>query len=119
MEELADSTSLLNDQGGLRRRLAGDGYLFFRGLLPAAEVRAVGMPSLTGSRLRSSSFWDRPPGRRSCSVGCSAASPGGNPVPAGMVLYPRAQLVRIPPGPSRLVAVHPGWRHWQPPRAVP
>jgi hypothetical protein len=41
VDELADSTSLLNDQGGLRRRLAGDGYLFFRGLLPAAEVRAV------------------------------------------------------------------------------
>ena len=42
MDELADSTSLLNDQDELRRRLAGDGYLFFRGLLPAAEVRAVG-----------------------------------------------------------------------------
>ena len=31
---------------------------------------------------------------------------------------PRAQLVSVPPGPSRLVRVHPGWRHWQPPRAV-
>ena len=44
--------------------------------------------------------------------------PWWEPVPAGLVLYPRAQLVRIPPGPSRLVAVHPGWRYWQPPRAV-
>jgi hypothetical protein len=44
--------------------------------------------------------------------------PWWEPVPAGVVLYPRAQLVRTPPGPSRLVAVHPGWRHWQPPRAV-
>jgi hypothetical protein len=42
VDELADSTSLLNDQDGSCRRLADDGYLFFRGLLPAAEVRAVG-----------------------------------------------------------------------------
>ncbi len=42
MDELADSAPLLNDQDGLRRRLAEDGYLFFRGLLPAAQVRAVG-----------------------------------------------------------------------------
>jgi hypothetical protein len=37
------------------------------------------------------------------------------PVPSGLTLYPRADLVRIPPGPSRLVAVHPGWKHWRPP----
>ena len=56
MDELADSTSLLNDQGGLRRRLAGDGYLFFRGLLPAAEVRAAGAAVL--DRLRSGGWAD-------------------------------------------------------------
>ena len=44
--------------------------------------------------------------------------PWWEPVPAGLALYPRAQLVSAPPGPSRLIAVHPGWRHWQPPRAV-
>ena len=298
MDELADSTSLLNDQGGLRRRLAGDGYLFFRGLLPAAEVRAAGAAVL--DRLRSGGWADdrgipalppravnsmdaladpafraamsgaafnrlpylpplravirgvlgprafsypakvlravypedpraRPRGRYihydygvsgvqdmltswiplmdiPAPIGGLAVRPGGHlgppgrprplsvtepgwatttyqpgdviifhcltphaalpnrgsalrisgdfrwqragqpapaelvlgpaarppelfsrlfrrepwwePVPAGLVLYPRAQLVRTPPGPSRLVAVHPGWRHWQPPRAV-
>ena len=61
MDELADSTSLLNDQDGLRRQLAGDGYLFFRGLLPAAEVRTVGAAIL--DRLRSGGWADRyPPG---------------------------------------------------------
>ena len=42
MDELADSAPLLNDQAGLRRRLAADGYLFFRGLLPVGQVRAAG-----------------------------------------------------------------------------
>jgi hypothetical protein len=37
------------------------------------------------------------------------------PVPAGLSLHPRAQLVGLAPGPSRLVAVHPGWKHWRPP----
>ena len=39
--------------------------------------------------------------------------PWWEPVPAGLVLQPRAQLVGVPPGPSRLVAVHPGWKHWR------
>jgi hypothetical protein len=37
------------------------------------------------------------------------------PVPAGLALYPRAELVGVPPGPSQLVAVHPGWKRWRPP----
>ena len=41
MDELADSGGRPADQDALRRRLAADGYLFFRGLLPAAEVRAA------------------------------------------------------------------------------
>jgi hypothetical protein len=40
------------------------------------------------------------------------------PVPAGLTLYPRAQLVGVPPGPSRLIAVHPGWKRWRPPPAT-
>ena len=56
VDELADSTSLLNDQDGLRRQLADDGYLFFRGLLPAAEVRTVGAAVL--DRLRSGGWAD-------------------------------------------------------------
>jgi hypothetical protein len=35
VDELADSAPWLNDSEELRRRLAADGYLFFRGLLPA------------------------------------------------------------------------------------
>ena len=42
MDELADSAYLVNDADGLRRRLADDGYLFFRGLLPAGQVQAAG-----------------------------------------------------------------------------
>lgn len=37
------------------------------------------------------------------------------PVPAGLALYPRTQLVTAPPGPSRFFAVHRSWRHWRPP----
>jgi Phytanoyl-CoA dioxygenase (PhyH) len=46
VDELADSGGLINDAGGLRRRLADDGYLFFRGLLPAGQVRAIGQAVL-------------------------------------------------------------------------
>ena len=56
MDELADSASLVHDPDGLRRRLADDGYLFFRGLLPASEVRAVGQTVL--ARLRSGGWVD-------------------------------------------------------------
>jgi hypothetical protein len=44
--------------------------------------------------------------------------PWWEPVPAGLVLYPRAQLVAVPPAPSRLVAMHPGWKRWHPPPAA-
>ncbi len=44
--------------------------------------------------------------------------PWWEPVPAGLVLSPRARLVAAPPGPSRLIPVHPGWKHWQPPPAA-
>ena len=56
VDELADSAPLVNDQGGLRRRLADDGYLFFRGLLPEAEVRAAGLAVL--ARLRDGGWVD-------------------------------------------------------------
>jgi len=41
MDELADSMALRDDPAALGRQLAADGYLFFRGLLPAADVRAA------------------------------------------------------------------------------
>jgi Phytanoyl-CoA dioxygenase (PhyH) len=40
------------------------------------------------------------------------------PVPSGLRLYPRAQLAAVAPGPSRLIAVNPGWKHWRPPPAT-
>ena len=41
--------------------------------------------------------------------------PWWEPVPAGLTLHPRAQMITAPPGPSRLIPVHPAWQHWQPP----
>jgi len=41
VDELADSSALVHDPGALRSRLASDGYLFLRGLLPADRVRAA------------------------------------------------------------------------------
>ena len=52
VDELADSASLVDDPGGLRRRLADDGYLFFRGLLPASDVQAAGQTVLAAARVR-------------------------------------------------------------------
>src|SRR5580704_6939538 len=286
VDELADSGGLISDVGGLRRRLADDGYLFFRGLLPAARLRAIGqavlgelqaggwvddrrIPSIQpravnsmdaladpafraailgpeafsypakvlravyperpqsrprgryvhydygvsgvqdmltswvplmdipvrlgglavqpggqlgpprrprplgpaergwattsyepgdviifhcltphaalpnhGSALRvSGDFrWQRPdqpvpaelilgPRAAAADLGQDARSPEmfsrlfrrarwWEPVPAGLTLYPRAQLVGVPPGPSRLIAVHPGWKRWRPPPAT-
>jgi len=39
------------------------------------------------------------------------------PVPAGLALWPRAELAAegAPPAPSRFFALHPGWRRWRPP----
>jgi Phytanoyl-CoA dioxygenase (PhyH) len=41
VRELVDSIALQADQAGLRRRLAHDGYLFFRRLLRPADVQAA------------------------------------------------------------------------------
>jgi Phytanoyl-CoA dioxygenase (PhyH) len=42
VDELADSSSLAADPAALRARLAADGYLFLRGLLPQDRVLAAG-----------------------------------------------------------------------------
>ena len=41
MDELSSANALLSDAGALRQRLAQDGYLFFRGLVPGADVGAA------------------------------------------------------------------------------
>jgi hypothetical protein len=47
VEPLVDSTPLLADAWGLRRRAHEDGYLFFRGLLPSAPNEALRAQVLT------------------------------------------------------------------------
>jgi hypothetical protein len=42
VDELADSRGLAGDPAALRARLAADGYVFLRGLLPAGRVWAAG-----------------------------------------------------------------------------
>jgi hypothetical protein len=42
MDELTDSSGLVLEPENLRKQLATDGYLFFRGLLPADRMRASG-----------------------------------------------------------------------------
>ncbi|MGP7997769.1 MAG: hypothetical protein ACLPKI_10660, partial [Streptosporangiaceae bacterium] len=56
MDELVDSAYLVNDADGLRRRLADDGYLFFRGLLPAGQVQEAGQA--VQAQLRSGGWID-------------------------------------------------------------
>jgi Phytanoyl-CoA dioxygenase (PhyH) len=56
VDELADASCLVDDGDGLRRRLAADGYLFFRGLLPAGQLRAAGQAAL--ARLRAGGWAD-------------------------------------------------------------
>jgi hypothetical protein len=41
VDELSSANALLSDAGALRQRLAQDGYLFFRGLVPGADVGAA------------------------------------------------------------------------------
>ncbi len=45
--ELIDSLPLLGDAKGLRERAVGDGFLFFRGLLPRTDVMALRKDLLT------------------------------------------------------------------------
>jgi Phytanoyl-CoA dioxygenase (PhyH) len=40
------------------------------------------------------------------------------PVPDGLLLYARHELLSAPPAASRLFPVHPGWQRWRPPRAA-
>src|SRR5580693_3930749 len=56
VDELSDSSHLVADPDGLRRRLAADGYLFFRGLLPEDDIWAAGQIIL--ERLRAGGWVD-------------------------------------------------------------
>jgi len=56
MDELIDSSALVRDTVALRERLSVHGYLFFRGLLPAAQILAAGTAVM--SRLRHGGWVD-------------------------------------------------------------
>jgi hypothetical protein len=43
--------------------------------------------------------------------------PWWEPVPSGVMLQPRGQLISVPPAPSRLFTVHKAWNRWRPPAA--
>jgi hypothetical protein len=118
VDELADSAHLVNDTEGLRRRLADDGYLFLRGLLPVDQVRAAGHAVL--AQLRSGGWIDDRgiPSIQPRAVNSMDALPWWEPVPGDLALHPRAQMITAPPGPSALIPVHPAWQRWQPPPAT-
>ena len=142
MLELADSNGLIGDRDALAGRLAKDGYLFFRGLLPPATVRSAGVAIL--GQLRAGGWSPGPGGPGAVPGGPGAAtvrealadpafraaitSPGLNQIP---YLPPLRGLVRQLLGPQAfsypakvLRAVHPeaqgasGGLRWRPGRAL-
>jgi hypothetical protein len=46
-----------------------------------------------------------------------SGEPWWEPVPDGLLLRPRQELITAPPAPSRLFAMHPRWQRWRPPAA--
>jgi Phytanoyl-CoA dioxygenase (PhyH) len=118
MLELADSNDLIGDPDALTGRLAKDGYLFFRGLLPPATVRAAGVAIL--GQLRAGGWSPGPGGPGAATVREALAdpafraaitSPGLNQIP---YLPPLRGLVQQLLGPQAfsypakvLRAVHP------------
>jgi len=101
---LAPHAALPNQGSALR--ISGD----FRWQRPdqPAPAELIAGPNLAAASGRSHEMFGRMFGR----------APWWEPVPAGLDLYPRAELVRLPPGPSRLIRVDPGWQRWRPPPAV-
>ena len=118
MLELADSNDLIGDRDALTGRLARDGYLFFRGLLPPATVRSAGLAIL--GQLRAGGWSPGPGGPEVATVREALAdpafraaitSPGLNQIP---YLPPLRGLVQQLLGPQAfsypakvLRAVHP------------
>jgi hypothetical protein len=118
MQELADSNGLIGDRDALAGRLAKDGYLFFRSLLPPATVRSAGV-AIHG-QLRAGGWSPGPGGPGAATVREALAdpafraaitSPGLNQIP---YLPPLRDLVQQLLGPQAfsypakvLRAVHP------------
>src|ERR1700753_1891425 len=79
MDQLADSSSLIGHRDALLGRLAADGYLFFRGLLPAAEVRSTGAAIL--SQLRAGGWSPGPGGPAAPAFRAAVVNPEFNRLP--------------------------------------
>jgi Phytanoyl-CoA dioxygenase (PhyH) len=108
MKQLADSSGLAGDPRVLAARLAADGYLFFRGLLPRARMRATG--AAIAAQLRAGG-WFGPDGSPRAGAGgtsvrealadpaflAAMTSPGFNQIP---YLPPLRALVRRILGPG-------------------
>lgn len=72
---------------------------------PAPAELILGPASVNGRRIRQAELYSR----------LLSREPWWEPVPDGLVLQPRQQLIAAPPPPSRLFAVHPAWQRWRPP----
>jgi hypothetical protein len=95
---------------GAELRLSGDFRWQAAGQAAPAEL-------VLGPARRAAGPFGRPAGREQPELFSRMfrREPWWEPVPAGLGLAPRAQLVTVPPAASRFFPVHPGWRHWRPP----
>ena len=73
---------------------------------PAPAELVLGPAAGDGRRARQAELFGR----------LLSREPWWEPVPDGVMLYSRQQLLAAPPAQSRLFPVHPGWQRWRPPR---
>ncbi len=72
---------------------------------PAEMVLGPAFARANGRRGRQSELYSR----------LLSREPWWEPVPDGLLLRPRQELIAAPVAPSRLFAMHPGWQRWRPP----
>jgi hypothetical protein len=75
---------------------------------PAPAELVLGPAAGDGRRARRAELYGR----------LLSREPWWEPVPDGVMLHSRQELLAAPPTPSRLFAVHPGWERWRPPRTA-
>jgi hypothetical protein len=75
---------------------------------PAPAELVIGPGTGSGRRVRQTELFGR----------LLSREPWWEPVPDGLMLHSRQQLLAAPPAPSRLFPVHPGWQRWRPPRTA-
>jgi hypothetical protein len=76
--------------------------------LPAPAELVLGQAAGSARRSRKAELFGR----------LLSREPWWEPVPDGLLLYARQELLVAPPAASRLFPVHPGWQRWRPPRAA-